>query len=470
MIASNYENCSTCFVYLAQTIDPVASRVVGVASQAATSSAVAVSTVLLLSSQGAGASFTSLMTLNSRIALMKFININFPNPLASFFEYVDFKQFGLPNVFKSILNAGSNTPPDAEGLNVLYNQYWNYTYNMLFFDNCGGIISATFQFLALYTIFKILFKIVPEKQQKLKHYLNLINGHIEKRLLAIFVSSRLLQLYFGIILNFRYMNLGNLYRDVSFAFCLLYAVVLIALVVICYAGSFRQKRSETRGLIQPLAMAVKSLCFQYTSSSSVGRFMPMITLFLSNFFITIAIALLTSWILLQLMIISMVHILTICLSFLPKIFKRPIEKIQAIVTTSGTLLFCWVLALIHLTDPSSISKRRILAWIAVAIALFLMIFEILIKLIDVFLERRRKKRLAARKKRRLAARDQRDLVVMNSTKGNSSTSNQGRMGRSRVPPFDGIDQSSRSMIVPENTVDRSPDGLELRIQYLEKEN
>ena len=460
MIATDFENCSSCFVYLAQTIDPVASKAVGVASQVAASSAAVVSTALLLTSQGSSASFTSIMTLNSRMALIKYININFPNPLAFFFEYVDFKQFGLPNLFKNILDPGSL---DEEAPSVLYNQYWNYTYNVIFFDNCGGIIFTTFQYLALYIIFRIFHKITPAKKEKLKRYLKLIVTNLEMKLLALLVSSRLLQLYFGIILNFRHFAFGNLYQSVSFAFGILYTQLLLGLIAVCIIDLQKRGEGERFKRIEAFAISIKSLCFTYSRSSKVSRFMPLMILFISNLVIIATIALLTNWILLQLIIISIIHILTIALSLFPGLFKKKVEKIQSIVTAAGSLLFCGILAVIHIIDHSAVSELRILAWVAVGTALFIMSFEILMKLVAVYLEWRKTKRLAARKKRRLTAQNKRleaqnkRLAPITSIQRNFAMQNQPK--KMKASAVRGFDQASESMMNHENSFNQSSRAL-----------
>mgnify|MGYP001194609507 FL=1 len=409
------------------------------------------------------------MTLNSRISLLKFININFPNPLATFFEYVDFKQFGMPNFLKNILpdelvSSNNNdkrvldSASSQEGPSIPYNQYWNYSYNTLFFDNCGGIFFSTLQVLGLYIVFKLLFKLTPAKKQKIKHYLNIITTRLELKMLAVIVTTRLLQIYFGAILNLRYATFGTLYQKISFAVGILYALILLLLVTVCLIDlSLSKKGSTNRKLkwIQSLTTAIRHLSFSYLPSSKVGRFMPLLTMFISNFLITIIIALLTQWPLLQLTIISLVHIIVICLSLTPKLFRKKTEKILALATEIGTLLFCWILVWIHLLDSEALSAKKILSWVAIALALILMISGIMSKVAEVYIQWKKKKRLA------VCAKNE-NKILKESLRRNRRARRQIYIGQSN-------DQSPASSTRRENLIDGSTSVVELQIIDLEKE-
>ena len=109
---------------------------------------------------------------------------------------------------------------------------------------------------------------------------------------------------------------------------------------------------------------------------------------------TITIALLTQWPLLQLIIISLVHIVVICLSLTPKLLRKKTEKNLALTTEIGTLLFCWILVWIHLLDSEALSAKKILSWVAIALALILMISGILSKVAEVYIQWEKKKEIS----------------------------------------------------------------------------
>src|SRR5690606_22698132 len=137
----------------------------------------------------------------------------------------------------------------------------------------------------------------------------------------VIVATRLLQIYFGAILNFRYATFGSVYRNISFAVGILYTIILVFLVIVCFIHLFllkKGKKNRKVKWIESLTIAIRNLSFTYFASSKVGRFMPLLTMFVSNFMITITIALLTQWPLLQLFIISLIHIMMIYLFLTPK--------------------------------------------------------------------------------------------------------------------------------------------------------
>ena len=127
-----------------------AAATVGVTSQVIFISTATSSLFVFLQAKGTSTQLMRILQIMARINFMKIVNVTYLTPLAAFYNHTDLGQFGLPNVFNTLSNANSSQAENDDGLfmtdsqgNIIFNDYFKYSFSQVFLDNYGGIIFST---------------------------------------------------------------------------------------------------------------------------------------------------------------------------------------------------------------------------------------------------------------------------------------------------------------------------------------
>ena len=341
------------------------------------------------------------LNIMARINFMKLINVNYLTPLASFYNYTDLGQFGMPNIFKgsdsSITQFNSNRffSTESHG-NVIFNDYFHYSLSQVFLDNYGGIIFSAIIFLVLYLLARVGSSFFKNPSSKIKKLLLKISQSLEKSVFLTLLVSRYLYLCASLLLNYAFLPLNGTYQQISFVFAVFYTVLLlfVMLLAICIAFYYGRTKAIVRPL-KPFFGLIGLLCKDYHSRRFLGRIMTFWTL-LSNLLIMVVLIFLLKWPIVQISFLLTLSVATIIVSTPKRLYKNVTTKINVIGTEIGFIIFDIILlALYCLEDSESASvynSRLGLSWCAVGVHISIILLQIIMKLIDFIQERRRKKK------------------------------------------------------------------------------
>ena len=377
---------------------------------------IATSSIALLSylqSKGASSQLMRILHIMARVNFMKLINVNFLTPLGVFYEYTDLGQFGLPNIIGNILGK-TNTSSQSSSYsslfvvnsqrNVMYNSYFNYSFSQVFLDNYGGVIFGGFITFMLYLLAIIVAKCIKNRESTFKKKIVEISKSFKKSLLMTLLTSRYMYLCAGLILNYAFLSPTGVYEWISLIFAViftlvLFSVLLLALGVAFFHGSWKQKLKSFRSVL----LLIVFLRQDYRIKSFVGRFFPFWTL-LSNLKAVLILILLSNWPILQLSLLMSLDVITIVLSVRKNIFKQKANKIIILETEIGFLLISIIFLIMHSLEghgsASSYNTRLALSWIGVGINIVIMLFPIVVDMID-WIRQWRKNRKAKLKEKKI---------------------------------------------------------------------
>ena len=202
-----------------------AAAVVDSTSQAIFISAAISALLVYLQSKGASTHLMRILQIMTRITFMKLINVNYLTPLANFYNYTDLGQFGLPNVFNTLLNANNNQVDhqlistiddglfmtDSQG-SIIFNDYFKYSFSQVFLDNYGGIIFSTIVSLTLCIFATFASKCFKKNISAIKKFLNAIVHSFKKSVIMTLLVSRYEYLCSALIHNYAFIPINRVYQ------------------------------------------------------------------------------------------------------------------------------------------------------------------------------------------------------------------------------------------------------------------
>ena len=386
-------------VYTGSTVVQKAAATVGSTSQAIAISTVASALLVYLQSKGASTQLMRILQIMARINFMKLININYLTPLATFYNYSDLGQFGLPNVFNKIpgfsnsqASADSTLRTDSEG-QIIFNDYFRYSFSQVFLDNYGGIVFSTCISLTLYLLVKVACKCLENKNSTIKKILITTAQSFEKSILMTLLVSRYSYLCSALILNYAFIPTNGAYQQISFGFAILYTIIIVFILILAICASFYHGKNKVKlKPIRPLFNLISLLCQEHRSISYLGRIMTFWTLLL-NLIIMFVLELLRRWVIIQLSVLIALNVITLVIALPKNVFKAAATKITVIGTELGfivvTILF---LVMYSLENFGSYQVRLGLSWTIVGVNNVIILFQIVVNIVEFFRLRKEKKR------------------------------------------------------------------------------
>ena len=385
--------------YMVQAADKV-----GTTSKAIFISTAASALLVYLQTKGASTQLMRLLQVMARINFMKLININYLAPLATFYNYTDLGQFGLPNVFNKIpgfsnsqASADSTLRTDSEG-QIIFNDYFRYSYSQVFLDNYGGIVFSTCISLTLYLLVKVACKCLKNKNSTIKKILIATGQSFEKSILMTLLVSRYPYLCSALLFNYAFIPINGAYQQISFGFAILYTIIMafiwfLAISVSFYHGKHKAKLKP----IRPFFGLITLLCQEHHSKSFLGRIMTFWTL-LFNFIVMLVLEPLRKWVIVQLSILIVLSVITLIIALPKKVFKTPANRIVVIGTEVGFIIVAILfLAMYSLENSNSYQVRLGLSWTTAGVNVSIILFHIIVKIVEFF--RLRKKKREERKQK-----------------------------------------------------------------------
>ena len=392
---------------------------VGSSSQAVFITTAAASLLFYLQSKGKSPQLMRILQIMARITYMKLIDVNYLTPLASFYNYTDLGQFGLPNFFKNIddstapsnrriLDQSTENITTSNGLftvnpegSVVYNGYYTYTFSQVFLDGYGGIIFSSCITFTLYLAIKVISPCFKNENSKIKQLLIKLAQSFERSLVMTILVSRYMYLCSSLTFNYVFCPLNGIYQIISFIFAILWTILLLVILLLALAASFYHGENKAKmKMIRPVLNVLAILLHDYHAKRWVGRVFTFWIL-LSNIIIVLALQLLGKWPLAQLGVLIGLSVVTIILSLPTKVFKTTANKIIMIGTETGFIIINILLIVMYLLQDSGSSYQiRVgLSWTAVGVNIAIIVFQILVKIAEFFRLRKKKKEEEARKKK-----------------------------------------------------------------------
>ena len=194
-----------------------------------------------------------ILQIMARINFMKLININYLTPLAAFYNYTDLGQIGLPNIFNKIPGFNNSQTSaelifktDSQG-QVIFNDYFRYSFSQVFLDNYGGIVFSSCTTLILHILsllVKVVCKCFKNKNSKIKKILMATSHSFEKSVLITLLVSRYSYLCSALILNYAFLPINGAYQQISLGFAILYTIIIVFFWVLCQLLLW-QKQGQT---------------------------------------------------------------------------------------------------------------------------------------------------------------------------------------------------------------------------------
>ena len=384
-----------------------AAAVVGTTSEAIfISTAPATALLLYLQTKGASTQLMRILQVMARINFMKVVNVNYLTPLAAFYNATDLGQFSLPNVFNSLPNANNsqadhqNLTPIEHGLfltdsqgNVIFNDYFKYSFSQVFLDNYGGIVFSTCVSLTLCLLAALVSKCIKNENSKIKKLLTSIAHSFKKSIIMTMLVSRYEYLCAALIQNYGFIPINGVYQQISFAFAIIYTILFSFILILTICVSFYHKKNKAKlKSIRPLFGLITFLCQEYRSKTYLGRIMTYLTL-QSNLIIMLMLELLRKWIIAQLSVLITLNVITILLSIPKKVFKTTATKILVIGTELGFIIISVLFLVMYSLESSNSYQVRLgLSWTGVAVNIAIIAFQIVVRIIEFFRARREKKR------------------------------------------------------------------------------
>ena len=382
-----------------------AAATVGTTSQAIAIGTAASASLIYLQSKGASTQLMRILQIMARINFMKLININYLTPLATFYDYTDLGQFGLPNVFNKIpgfnnsqASTNSTFKTDTQG-HVIFNDYFRYSFSQVFLDNYGGIVFSTCNTLILYLFVKVACKCFTNNNSKVKKILISTAQSFEKSVLITLLVSRYSYLCSALILNYAFIPTNGAYQQISFGFAILYTIIISFMLILAICASFYHGRNRAKlKSIRPLLNLVALLCREYHSKSSLGRIMTFWTL-LCNLIIMLVLELLRKWVIVQLSILLALNVFTILLLIPRHVFKATATRIMVIGTEIGFIIISILFLVMYFLESSELYQVRLgLSWTVAGVNIAIILFQIIVKIIEFFRLRKKKKREKQKKR------------------------------------------------------------------------
>ena len=396
------------------TTTVVAAEKMGVAGQAVAVAVASIAFLSYLQAKGVSSQLMKILQIMARITFMRMIDVNFLTPLATFYQYTDLGQFGVPNVIGKVLGAESENSgtedkriltaiseetsggliyqnPEGE---LIYNSYFNYTFSRVFLDGYGGIVFSSLVTLLLYLFIKIVVKCMTDNNSKIKKFLQGITDSFEKSLIVTFLISRYMHLNSSLIFTYTFVPLTGTYQVVSFVFACISMILLLlmmmsALCIAFYAGAHKRKLRFMR----PFFRIIIIICQDYRSRTFLGRILAFWYL-LSNLLIAVTLLLLRKWPIIQLSILIFLNVMTICFSLPKKIFKTTSGKLVTIFTELCFLLESIVLIVMYVLEDSGNSSYQVrlaMSWAVVAINLLIILIQVVERIVTFIIARRKAK-------------------------------------------------------------------------------
>ena len=389
---------STASIISDYTVAQVAA-VVGTTSQIIFSTTAASALLVYLKAKGASTQLMRILQIMARINFMKLININYLTPLATFYNFTDLGQFGLPNIFNKIPgfnNSQVSTNPmlrtDSQG-QVIFNDYFQYSFSQVFLDNYGGIVFSTCISLLLYLLVKVAGKCFKNKNSRIKKSLIAAEQSFEKSVLMTVLVSRYNYLWSALILNYAFNPIHGAYQQISFGFAIFYTIIIVFILILTISVSFYHGKNKAKlKSIRPFFDLVTLLCQEYRSKTYLGRIMTFWTLFF-NLIIMLVLELLRKWVIVQLSVLIVLNVITILFALPKNLFKTTATKITVIGTELGFIIIAILSLVMYSLENSGLYHVRLgLSWTTIGVNVAIIIFHILVKIAEFFRLRRAKKR------------------------------------------------------------------------------
>ena len=339
-----------------------------------------------------------ILQIMARINFMKLININYLTPLATFYDYIDLGQFGLPNVFNEIpgfnnsqASTNSTIKTDTQG-HVIFNDYFRYSFSQVFLDNYGGIVFSSCTTFILYLLVKVACKCLKNKNSKVKKILMTAAQLFEKSVLMTLLVSRYSYLCLALILNYAFIPTNGAYQQISSGFAILYTILMVFILILAICASFYHGKNKAKlRSIRPLLGGISLLCQEYHSKRFLGRIMTFWTL-LCNFMTMLALQLLRKWTFIQLSVLIVLNVITILITLPKNVFKTAANKIVVIGTKIGFIIISILFLVLYVLENSGSYQVRLrLSWIAVGVNVAIVLLQIIVKIIEFFRLRKKKR-------------------------------------------------------------------------------
>ena len=386
-----------------------AAATVGTTSQAIAIGTAASAALVYLQSKGASTQLMRILQIMARINFMKLININYLSPLATFYDYTDLGQFGMPNVFNKIpgfnnsqASTDSTFKTDSQGY-IIFNDYFRHSFSQVFLDNYGGIVFSTCNTLILYLFVKVACKCLKNKNSKVKKILMTAAQSFEKSVLMTLLVSRYSYLCLALILNYAFIPTHGAYQQISSGFAILYTILMVFILILAICASFYHGKNKIKlKPIRPLLSVVALLCQEYRSKSYFGRVMAFWTL-LSNFIIILVLELLRKWVIAQLGALIVLNVITILFALPKNVFKTAANKIVVIGTEIGFIIISILFLVLYALENSNLYQVGLgLSWTAAGVNVAIVLFQIGVKIVEFFRSRRKKKQEEGKQKKGLS--------------------------------------------------------------------
>ena len=397
-----------------------AAAVVGSTSQAVFISTAISAVLAYLQSKGASTQLMRILQVMARINFMKVVNVNYLTPLNVFYNYTDLGQFGLPNVFNTLPNPNNSQVDhqlistiddglfmtDSQG-NIIFNDYFKYSFSKVFLDNYGGIVFSTCVSLTLCIFATFASKCFKNENSAIKKMLTILAHSFKRGVIITLLVARYEYLCSSLIHNYAFTQTNGVYQQISFAFAILYTILLGFILILTICVSFYHRRNKVKlKPIRPLFGLITFLCQEYRSKTYLGRIMTYLTL-QSNLIIMLVLELLRKWTIAQLSILITLNIMiTIVLSLPKKVFKTAATKIIVIGTEIGFIIISVLFLAMYLLESSGSYQVRLgLSWTAVVVNIAIILFHIVVRIVEFFRVRRAKKFEEQKQKQKQAQKD-----------------------------------------------------------------
>ena len=325
--------------------------------------------------------------------------INYLTLLATFYNYTDLGQFGLPNVFNKIpgfnssqASADPTLRTDSEG-RVIFNDYFTYSYSQVFLDNYGGIVFSTCITLILYLLVKVAGRCLTNQNSIMEKMLIATGQSFEKSVITTLLVSRYPYLWSVLIFNYAFIPINGAYQQISFGFAILYTVIILLIWILAICASFYHGKNKTKlKFIRPLFGLITLLCQEHHRKNPLGRIMPFWN-FLFNFTIMLVLELLRKWATLQLSALIVLNVITILMALPKNVFKTAANKITVIGTEFGFIIINVIFLVMRFLENSNSYQVRLgLSWTTVGVNVAILLFQIVVKIVEFFRLRSEKKR------------------------------------------------------------------------------
>ena len=310
----------------------------------------------------------------------------------------------IPGFNNSQTSTNSTFRTDSKN-QVIFNDYFRYSFSQAFLDNYGGIVFSSCTTLILYLLVKVACKCFKNTNSKIKKMLIATCQSFEKSVLMTLLVSRYSYLCSALILNYAFIPTNGAYQQISSGFAILYIILMVFVLILALCASFYHEKNRAKlKFIRPQLGLIALLCQEYSGKRFFGRVMAFWTL-LSNLIIMLVLELLRKWVTVQLSALIALNVITILIALPKNVFKATANKIVLIGTELGFIIINILFLVMHFLENSNSYPVKLgLSWVTVGVSVAIVLFQIIVKIVEFFRLRREKRRKERKRKQRSAQR------------------------------------------------------------------